>query len=346
MSTVLVVAAHGYGNVGDDICAHSGEYIVKKLDSKHRVIITSPPYNPVKVHRANAVILSGGGIIYDRVAENVDNYLQYLEYGLKKHYPTVVMGVGVQGIVTERGKERYREVLNQVGLVTTRSPGDKAMLDEVGVKNVITTQDLGFLADEWVKKPFFKPRLPTTTKPRLGLVLLDVRFLQAYKKGNQKLRRYIKIVEKHLEQIGKDFDVWLFAHSKDDEDWRKEMAARHQFKIAAYKNIKDFARFYYLYQQMDLIVGVRFHSVILGLLAAKPVVGIGSEGAKLFRLASETPTLAAQCYSLGKLDELSELFANLRTKFDAGVFKVLPAGELKLLKAKAAQNVELLGKVL
>src|SRR5687767_877410 len=108
MSTVLIVAAHGYGNVGDDICAHSGAYLVSQTDPKLKTIITSPPYNPLVVRKADAVILSGGGIIYDRAEENVDNYLRYLEYGQKKGLPTAVIGIGVQGIVTDRGKQRYR----------------------------------------------------------------------------------------------------------------------------------------------------------------------------------------------------------------------------------------------
>ncbi len=345
MPTFLVVSPNGYGNVGDDICAYSGAYLAKSLSPKNKAIISSPPFNERLAAKADVLMLSGGGVIYDRSEPNVENYMQYLDYGQQNHKVTAVVGVGVQGVVTDWGKKRYREVLNKTDLVTVRSPGDKKLLDEIKIKKVIATQDLGLLADEWVRKPWRQPKLAKTHKPRLALVLLDVRFLLAYKNGNQKLRTYIKVVEDNLEHLAQEFDVWLFAHSKDDEAWRNEMAKKYGMHVVPYKNIKDFPRFFAYYQQMDLVVGVRFHSVVLGLLAGKPVVGIGSGGAKLFRLAASSPTLKKQCFALGDTAKLKELFNNMRAMYDDGKFEVLPPSELKSLKTAAQQNRELLKKI-
>jgi polysaccharide pyruvyl transferase WcaK-like protein len=346
MPNYLIVSPNGYGNVGDDICAYSGEFVVREILPNAKTIVTSPPFRKDLAYVADGIILSGGGILYDRSPENVENYMQYIDFAQQHNKKSVVLGVGVQGIVTDEGKKRYKKILNRTDLVTVRSEYDKRLLDEIGVKNVIATQDMGFFADEYAKVPFLKPRTKDNGKPKLGLILNDVRHLQAYKKGDSKLKKYIDIVEANIAQVAKDFDVYLFAHSKDDESWRNEMSKQHNMRIVKYATFRDFNRFFYLYNQMDLIVGLRFHSIILGLLAKKPVVGIASTNAKIFRLAESSATLKSQCYSLGDTDKLDELFRNLRVNFDKNKFKSLPDKELAKLKSTASQNKELLKGVL
>lgn len=346
MHKYLISSASGYGNVGDDICGYSAKYIIEQIDSNAKVAVTSPPFKEYLARNRRGIALGGGGIIYDRSEPNVDNFLKYLEYAQENDMVSAALGVGVQGIVTDRGKRRYMEILNKTDLVTTRSNTDKKQLEAVGVKNVITTQDLGFLADEWVKDPIIKPRLKTTTKPRLGLGLVDVRFLLAYKKGNMKLRNYIKIMEDNIERLSREFEVYLFAHSKDDEEWRNELSSKYGLVHVKYRKIRDFPKFFYMYKQMDIVLGVRFHSVILGLLARKPVVAIGSSGAKQFKLAKSSPTLNKQCYAMGDSDRLKQLFENLKSMYDEGKFVALPESELGKLKDAASNNIKLMKKVL
>ncbi len=346
MKTFLIISPNNYGNVGDDICAYSGQYLVNSILPKARTIITSPPFNESEASSADGFILSGGGPIYDRSEPNVENYMQYLDYGQAKDKLTAAIGVGEQGIVHEWGKKRYRTVLNRADLVTTRSQADKSALQDIGVKNVVATQDLGFLADQWVKRPWLKPRLKKSAKPRLGLVLMDVRFLQDYKNGDKHLRDYIATVEDNLEYLKQNFDVYLFAHSKDDEDWRNSMASKYDFKIVVYKNIEDFPKFFATYKQMDLVLGARFHAVILGLLAHKPVIGLGLPDAKLFKLAKSAPTLRRQSCSINDGKELSKLLSSLRTDYDQNKFKVLGSNELDKLKSAAALNQNLLRRII
>lgn len=346
MATFLIVSPNGYGNVGDDICGYSGAYLARSLDPKALVVVTSPPFKEHLALAADVIILSGGGVLYDRDPANVENYMCYLDYAQKHGKKSAVLGVGVQGIVSDEGKARYREILNKTDLVTVRSAEDKAELDKIGVKNVVATQDLGFLADEWVKPPLFKPALGDSGKPRLGIGLADVRFLQAYKKGSQKLRDYIELMEANMARLAEDFDVYLFSHSLDDKTWREELARKHNLKIVKYKKIRHFAKLFYMYRHMDLVIGVRFHSTVLGILAKKPVVGIGSGQAKLFKLAQTAPTLLKQCVPLEDSAKLGQLLPNLRRDYDKGAFKVLPASEFDALKQQALSNRQLLAGVL
>lgn len=338
----LVSSANGYGNVGDDICGYSAKYLAQKVCPGSKVFITSPPFNEHLAKVSDVVILGGGGIIYDRSEPNVENFMIYLDHAQKHNKPSIVLGVGVQGIVTESGKKRYKEILNKADLVTVRSETDKEQLEDIGVKNVIATQDLGFLADEWVRTPLLKPRLNKTSKPRLGIGLLDVRHLIAYKKGNIKLRAYIEIVENNIERLSKEFDIHLFAHSNDDENWRKQLAEKYKLRHIEYRHIKDFNKFFYMYKQMDLVLGIRFHSVILGILARKPIVAIGSEGAKQFKLANSVPILKKQIYSMGNSSKLDELFSKLYEMYEAKSFKRLPEKDIIKLKSDAQKNARLL----
>lgn len=342
MSHFLIVSPNGYGNVGDDICPYSAGHIVKSINSQNTFSVVAPPFKKSQVMNADGVILGGGGPIYDRVEENVENYMEYLECAQRNGKLSAVMGVGVQGIVTDWGKKRYSQIFNKCDMVTTRTISDKKMLDEIGCNNVVATQDLGLIADEWVKKPRFARRLKTGAKPRLGLILVDVRTLLGYK-TNPKLRDYIDVIEKHMPQLAEDFEIWLFAHSKDDDEWRAHQAKKYGLKTVPYKTIKDFPRFFNMYKQMDIIVGVRFHSIILGVLARKPVIGVSSHGTKQWRFAEEvSPTVKKHFVTIHEIATSSQIFADLRKNYDQGVYEPVPDKELANMKALVWKNKDLL----
>jgi hypothetical protein len=347
----LVASANGYGNVGDDICGYGAKYLIEKLDPQAEVVVTSPPFDEKLAEQADVIVLGGGGIFYDGDRANVENYLSYLEYAQKHGKRSVVLGVGVQGIGTDWGKQRYREVLNRCDLVTVRSPHDKELLDGIGVENVYATQDLGFLANEWVKPIPFKllRRLVgriTRRKPQLGLAVIDLHVIKG-DAFDDTSANFMDSLENSLDHICDKFDVKLLVHSRDDKTWYDKLSSHPGVTIIPYQTIEDFPKFWSAYNNLDLVVGVRFHSIILGLLSKRPVVGVSSVGTKQDRLSRyQMPTLRKQLFHFRDKEAVKDLFEHLPEKFDARVFQPATKQEIAQTKELVHQNGELLAKII
>lgn len=344
----LITSANSYGNVGDDICGYSAEYLVKTIDAEATTTITCPPYKARLVDVADVVIVGGGGVIYDHDYANVENYMKYIEHAQETGKVSAVLGVGVQGIGTDKGRERYKSTLTKTDVVTARSPVDERLLKDIGVENTLATQDLGFVTDEWAPQPGLLDRLrlkwllKKNDKPNLGLAIVDLVAIKgsAY---DDKSANFVDSLNENLDQICKDFNVYLLVHSADDAKYYDQLQKRFNVKKVDYKTIRDLAYFWDAYQQMDLIIGSRFHSIILACLAGKPVVGVSSESTKQNRLANyDMPTLKEQRLLFSDMDGIRDLFKNLKRNYDAGKYKPVTNEELALAKERAMQNAQLL----
>lgn len=351
MRKYVVASANSYGNVGDDICAYSAAHLLRQIDPDAEVSITSPPYEADIVETAQAIILGGGGILYDLDKANVDNYMEYLEHARRTGKAAAALGLGVQGIVTNGGKQRYQQVLSKIDVLTTRSPADELLLREIGIDNVVTTQDLGFLTDEWVHtlpQPQESSWLTkkNNDKPNLGLGIMDLRSaaIKHHHPLDEKVANFFAdSMESNIEDICSQFNVYLFAHSRDDASWNKRLARKYPLTMIDYKFIEDFPRFWAVYQEMDLVIGSRFHAIILGCLSRKPTIGIGMESKKQSRLANyEMDTLKKQFFFFEDLAGIRDLFGNLHADFAAHRYLPLSEDELQRARRRAGKNSELL----
>lgn len=345
---ILISSANSYGNVGDDICGYSAEYLAKHYIPHAKTVVTQPPRKPELVEWADGVIIGGGGVIYDTDPQNVDNYMEYIEQAQKASKPTGIIGIGVQGITTDSGKKRYQSALSVADVLTTRTPVDTRLLNEAGVKGAITTQDLGFVADEWVKPPSIVDRIRLrrlfrgSGKPNLGLAFVDLVAIKG-DAFDEKSKNFVDALENNLDQICDDFNVYLLVHSADDSAYYKRLKSRFNLTVVDYKTIKDFPFFWAAYQNLDLVIGSRFHSIILGCLAGKPVVGVSSESTKQNRLANyDMPTLKSQRLVFSDMEGVRDLFSGLRYNFDSGRYKPVTAQELASAKERAHMNGKLL----
>lgn len=348
----LITSANSYGNVGDDICGYSAEYLVKHYDPTAKVVVTCPPYNAALVDNADVVIVGGGGVIYDHDMNNVENYMSYIEHAHNDNKLTAVLGVGIQGIGREEGKLRYRKTLTNTDIVTVRSPADEKDLNNIGVNSVLATQDLAFVTDEWVRKPNLKDKIrlkrsfKNNSKPNLGLAIVDLVAIKgdAY---DEKSANFVDSLNDNLQRICEEFNVYLLVHSADDAKYYDQLQKKFDVRKIDYKLIGDLPYFWAAYQKMDLVIGSRFHSIILACLAGVPVVGVSSESTKQNRLANyDMPTLKSQRLVFSDMEGIKDLFVNLKNNFDAGKYKTITNDELSLAKKRAHQNGELIKEAL
>lgn len=301
-----IASANGYGNAGDDICMVSCETIIKRCDPAASITVTSPPFVEDAVKNTDFIVLGGGGIIYDANKANMENYLQYVEYGIKHGKKTAALGVGEQGIVTKEGASRYADVLGKSNLVTVRSKTDAERMKKIGITNVIATQDLAFSYDY---RPYAKMskalelkgriqrRLQSKArivgKKKLGIVLSNQEHmvndlkLAFSKKEKENALHFRESLGAHLDSITKNYDVTLIVQSRDDVGLAAEYAYRYKLKVHTYKKVGDLKKLLRTFAKQDIILTQRFHGVVFSLQIGVPVIALGYYGQKQYKLLKD-----------------------------------------------------------
>ena len=187
MANWLVVSPNGFGNIGDDMVANAGRFAISQVDPDAKIKLSRPPASEKLIDWADNVILSGGGIIYDRAPKNLENYMDYIDLAHRKGKKSAVLGVGIQGIVTEEGKRRYKESLDKCEFVSVRTEKDKQMLADIGYTKAHATFDIAFLTPKcasytepklrWTrvrKRQKLRVELASSQKPKVGICMINL----------------------------------------------------------------------------------------------------------------------------------------------------------------------------
>ena len=171
---ILIASANGYGNIGDDLATIAVSNFFKHQLKNPTIRLTRPPINEALVTWADVVVVGGGGLFFDTLPDNVENYLAYLRVAKRHRRLTMVLGIGTQGISTKAAQEAYREVLNKVDLITVRHQQDADALQAIGV-----TRTIHVLADPVFALPKAPHKYPVEAskkrRPILGISLASTR---------------------------------------------------------------------------------------------------------------------------------------------------------------------------
>jgi len=349
----LVISPNGYGNVGDDICAYSGKYAIEQVDPNAEVKISQPPMKLNLVEWADYIILSGGGILYDRASKNLENYMQYIDKAHELGKKSAVLGVGVQGIVTDDGKKRYVESLNKCEFVSVRTEKDRQLLEDIGFNKAVATFDIAFFTPamlesftpklNWLRKRK-QQKLLKDNKPRIGICMINLKML----KGDSYdgiYRQFDEGVAKFIGDYSNKFDIYLLQHAKEDGGLMREVA-RSGATFVPYNDINDLPNLFGIFNNLDMMMGVRLHSIALGLMSDTPTIGVGSTTAKQKRLANYAlPTLDKQFYSFNDVDGLLKLLKNIGESGKINLSRLNKAEQAKIQELNQ-QNLTLLKKMI
>ncbi len=296
---VIIASANGYGNAGDDICAMVSKMLVKEVFERPKIRVTAPPFDETIVTGAEAIVLGGGGIIYDANKANMDNYLQYVNYGLSHDAITIGLGLGEQGIVTKEGEKTYKAAFEKMDLLTVRSKMDAERLQKIGVKNVEATQDLAFSFDyskyatryERIQK--YRDKSPWRRKPKLGTVISNQEHLVtdlklAYSKVEKLNALHFKnSLENNIQKISQIYNVTIITQSRDDLEMAEMFKTLYGVSVYSYKNARDLHKLLNTYASQDIILSQRFHGIVFSLMIGVPVIGLGYEGQKQYKLLKD-----------------------------------------------------------
>ncbi|KPV65286.1 MAG: Polysaccharide pyruvyl transferase [Candidatus Bathyarchaeota archaeon BA1] len=333
---VLIANAAGYGNLGDDSIRDALVGTIEQLYPTIKIVCTHPPPEKGLVEEADLIVVGGGGLLYDSDFANVVYYMSYLEWAQEFKKPNIALGVGVQGIFTEKGREYYQKVLNKTDLVSTRDQESRDILiNQVGISTPIhVCADLAFLLNPLVTNNYRREE----DRPILGICVRD------FHPEFSPRERYINSIREALKRIKDEFKLVFFIFSKDDH--KLNMRLHSEFKnsncfIYDYREGWTPQKFLPLIRQCDLMLCTRYHAFIFSILSeapALPIIELGGKNRWLAYLINHTlySCLMDSMTAEGLLKKLNEVWSD-REIIKANFVKWKPE-----LQRRAYRNVELL----
>lgn len=293
----LVIAGYyGFNNLGDEAVLFSMLRTLRNQQPDLQIKVLSQ--EPEKTSRAYGVqgvdrwrlreiwqafrnsdlfILGGGSLIQDVTSSrSIIYYLSLVWLAKLMGKKVFFYAQGIGPIRNGLNKELLRRVGNKVDLITVRDEGSKKLLVELGVTKpeILVKADpvLGLYANEMDKNPGLKylekngVDLEEDHGPIIGISVREWQNLQGYKKA-------LAAVGDRL--AGKGYQiVFLPFHFPDDIHPSREIANLMKEPAVVIRDQLGVTEMLGCLSSMDLLIGMRLHSLIMAAVMGVPMVGI------------------------------------------------------------------------
>jgi polysaccharide pyruvyl transferase WcaK-like protein len=220
-----------------------------------------------------AIIVTGGTPIYD-----YDHVSRVLHMGLPaiQGKPLNLFGVGAKPLYTVKGRQILRMLLKKATLISVRDVPSRDTLSEVTCKPITLTGDSAL----FVKRKIKNEKLDRPTAVFCPRVLsLNNRLLYHDLVSPSQIRRIRASIARTADFLHETHNVlFLPFHIEGLDDDRCEIEAirslmkNKETKIVDYLSSPMEALGFF--QQADIIVGERLHSLVLGALQGVPLVTV------------------------------------------------------------------------
>ena len=294
MINLLIAGYHGYGNCGDEATLMAMTKNIKEMAPdvnitaiSHIPELTKGEYNINSVQRFNAIevikaivksdiILSGGGTLIQN-GTSTRSLLYYLTIiKMAKFFKKKVMlySNGIGPVTGKINRKLVKMVVNNVDLITLREEFSKQDLLDMGVKKpqMHITADASFtlksISDEASKDILLKEGVPFDKE----IVGISVRAWNKAKGGD----KYIKEIAKACDSIIEQNKNVLFIPMEQPKDIEISKKVMYEMKKDSYilKNSYKPDEILGIIGQMNLIVGMRLHTLLFSASKKVPMIGI------------------------------------------------------------------------
>ncbi len=294
MINLLIAGYHGYGNCGDEATLMAMTTNIKEMADdvnitaiSHIPELTKTEYNINSVQRFNAVevarailksdiILSGGGTLIQNgtSTRSLLYYLSIIKFAklFKKRVMLYSNGIGpVKGSIN---RALVRLVVDNVDLITLREEFSKEDLLDMGVKkpDIYVTADAAFtlksISDERARELLLKEGIPLDKE----IIGVSVRSWTKTKFVD----KYIKEVAKACDNMIKQGKIVLFIPMEQPKDTEISKKVMYEMKQDAYilNNKYKPDEILGIIGQMNLIIGMRLHTLLFSALKNVPMIGL------------------------------------------------------------------------
>lgn len=331
---VLICGFYGNYNLGDEAMLSGMIQLLQEQDQNLSFTVfsndvkdTSQRYNVRAIDRLSRkqrlqrllaiaqsqhFILGGGDLLRDSVMSSIAaTWLKPLQKAIHFNCRTAVLGISVGEIWRDESKTLIPKVLNQVNLIAVRDDNSKRILESLGVtKRIYVMSDLAL---QTLSELTPKRAHPSDCPPQVGISLrhLSLRGQSVNQNIYPTILKEIATVADTLaEKYGAIIHLLPLRtyadhyHSTDD-DYISALAAmrysRYSSQFVVHRYFDSLSTFNEVISKLDLVIGMRLHSLILGAGAGVPV--IGAEYDPKIRGFLEEIDQADRCLPLDKFNQ-------------------------------------------
>lgn len=289
---IVVSGYYGFDNTGDEAVLYS---IIQALDQECKehdleiIVLSNQPEQTSKLYGVKAInrwdikeiykqikvcdlLISGGGSLLQDITSNktVPYYLSIIKMAQWHKKEVVFYSQGFGPVSKTHSKYLIKKVLNKVNYIFVRDENSKKALIEIGITkpSIMVTADpvLGMEPNEEITlKMQDYIRQCSEGKPRVGI------YLRSWK-NDSKLMEKISVLCQVLDERGIAI-FFIPMQQPDDMEFLKKIDFK---KTSAYNVTKklDIQEVFALTGQMDIVIGMRLHALIMATAQGIPVVGL------------------------------------------------------------------------
>ena len=240
-----------------------------------------------EIIRCDVFILGGGGLLSDEVSRTLPRWLGKVCLANFLRKKVMIYAVGVINLTTSMGKFLSKSIINKVDLITVRDIESKKTLVLAGVdedKIFITADPAVNLeaVQETNRKEILKNEGIKCKQFNIGICISPFYFSrERWKNWKPKYRQYTEVWEQNIDKLLKCFEgdlVFIPMQYTSDYPFITDLLKKNNLK--GNKRIHILRGMYTpnevlgIYSEMDVIIGMRLHSMILSSVANTPFVAI------------------------------------------------------------------------
>jgi polysaccharide pyruvyl transferase CsaB len=294
LNKIILSGYYGFDNAGDEAILKSIISGLTQTIPNIRIIVLSA--NPKKtkelygveainrmnpflilkaLFRADLFISGGGSLLQDVTGKlSIPYYLSLIKLAMMMKTKTVFFSQGVGPVESDFYKKLVRKVVSKMDLVMVRDKKSKEFLNLLSIENVEECSDPVFFLQpapvEEIKQILIKEEIPFNEKgPWVGVAVRDW-------ENKEKIISEVaigldKLIATHDAQI-----ILLPFHKDVDFEIQKSIIEKMEANIQTYilKNQYTASELLGICKKLDLMIGMRLHSLIFAARQRVPFVGI------------------------------------------------------------------------
>jgi polysaccharide pyruvyl transferase CsaB len=344
MSEILLAGYYGFNNLGDEaILEMFLKMLEKKTDKSNIKILTADPnktkknvgvdginrYSFFKVNKAifesKVVIVGGGSLLQDITSKRSIYYYLYIIFAAKLlNKKIALLSQGIGPINGKVNRFFTSKILNKVDYISVRDSNSIDELKKIGVKR----DDIVYAADPVID---YKMNIKKTKSDKVNI---------GFSLRSWNSTDIVGIIKKLMNKFEKDKFFFTFIPFHYDEDVKILNDIQEEFSNC--KVIKERLSIKEIYEKianLDIMVGVRLHSLIFATAAEIPVVGISYDP----KVDSFLGSIGESCvFNIEKIDE-NQLYDEINYKLRN---RSLNNDKIKKLKKSVNNNMVIINKLL
>ena len=289
---VMISGYYGYRNIGDDSLLQAIVTNLKDINPDLRIVAlskvpkeTEEKYGIESVYRFNIfkissmlkktkLLISGGGSLLQDITstKSLDYYLRIIKMALKNGAKVMVYANGIGPLINPKSRQKVKEVLECVDLITLRDEISLEELKEMGVDNssCILSADPAYsiLPQDGQYEEICK---------KIGLTDGTKYFMVSLREWDKNGEQFEENVVKLCRYVNARYDltpVFIPMHKKYDFSICSRIRRQLAFKTVMIKERLTASEIMSIVEKSEFVVGMRLHLLIYSLVVGTPILGI------------------------------------------------------------------------